>query len=355
MEFSPGNWFKQLFGFYETPDAVQQHITCNNRMIASDVNHKSYDVGELEIQTVSSFTNLPKRGHGTFNIIIGNRANTEHIEMVDALAMQSVRANDGATYQAASNFNALEFASCRQSASDGVTCYAKDRTQGPYIALACPQSAVYRNYFCKHPSDPTCVGQLDKELNLLSDTPIHVVHGYPMIGVDKSNRLKGLDFDWSNEDNYHICVHKNCPVLMTRGTLGSFKMCDKMKLVANHVYVAAFNFNKYVVHNEFTDRLSTHMLTAEYKATVLAAWENSIQMEKEGRSGAKKLYLTLIGGGVFNNPSDVIANAILRCEELIVDSGLEVYLVCYSQNDYRKIQKYLDQMVVRTGGHIVKA
>lgn len=364
MEFAPHDWFTKLFGFNETVKDIYEHITCGTNengeeYLASNVTQSIFPTGTFQIRNISSFLSdpdhLPKRGGGTFNIIVGNGMQTENLYMIDALTMQSHPSNDGATYQAASNFNALEFVGPSQTAADGVTDYIYDFTQGPYLALACPQSIVYRNYFCKHENDSETIGQIDKEIELLGKTPIPVRHGYAMINKSESEALSKSGFDWANEDNYHIAVHSNCPVFITRGSnLDSFKFPENQN-IANHVYVAAFNFYGCVCRTEFTMQLSQQLLTAEYKGTVLSGWENSIQMEKEGRAGAKKLYLTLIGGGVFNNPSEVIANAILNCEQFIVDSGLEVSLICFSKSDYARIQQYLDPLVEKTGGKIIQA
>ena len=67
-------------------------------------------------------------------------------------------------------------------------------------------------------------------------------------------------------------------------------------------------------------------------------------MEKEGRSGAKKLYLTLLGGGVFDNPIEIITNAILSCKKEIIDSGLEIYVVSFDRSS-RDCIKYLEPLV----------
>ena len=42
-----------------------------------------------------------------------------------------------------------------------------DKTQGPYAAIACGPSVVYRNYFVPHNGE---IGQLNSEINLLDET-----------------------------------------------------------------------------------------------------------------------------------------------------------------------------------------
>ena len=45
----------------------------------------------------------------------------------------------------------------------------------------------------------------------------------------------------------------------------------------------------------------------------------------------KKLFLTFIGGGVFQNSMTWIANAILRAALIYKKSGVKVFLVCYGE------------------------
>ncbi|OHS92958.1 hypothetical protein TRFO_12142 [Tritrichomonas foetus] len=51
--------------------------------------------------------------------------------LVDILTSQNHADFQGATFQAASNFNCLEFIGSKQSAASGVNNYALDHTQGP--------------------------------------------------------------------------------------------------------------------------------------------------------------------------------------------------------------------------------
>lgn len=51
------------------------------------------------------------------------------------------------------------------------------------------------------------------------------------------------------------------------------------------------------------------------------------------QSRTKKLYLTLVGGGVFKNPMKWILDAIQKSFMEFKNSGLNVYIVLYSKND----------------------
>jgi hypothetical protein len=260
---------------------------------------------------------------------------------VNILEVQSNPAFDGATFLAASNFNCLEFMNENMSAGEGITRYHRDHTQGPYCALAAGPAILYRNYFVPHGGE---IGQLAKELELLGDTPIakYVQHGRPII-KDSSELAQ---YDWKTMDSkFLIGLHENCQVTTTQvGT----KFADAPPgRIIHQVYAAAFDFRRIVVDDTMME-IARRMLTAEYKATILAAWEMS--RKYPGRAGSNKLSLTLLGGGVFRNPFPLICDTIMACEEVLVQSGLEAYVVCYDDRSFANVHPLLRGMMERTGG-----
>ena len=218
--FMPDQWFERLFGFKESVLNVEKYMDPpikdgDNYILESKANHMKFNTGNFQVKYISDFRELPIRNGGTFNILYGHGHKTKNFQRIDSFSMQSLPENDGATYLAASNFNCLEFVSHFQTADSGVTNYVYDITQGPYTALACPQSAVYRNYFCKVPGK-NVYGQLKYSINLLSKTPLNVRNGYVLIKHDEIDRLNKMDFSWDDKNNYAVGVHNYCDVLMTR-------------------------------------------------------------------------------------------------------------------------------------------
>ncbi|EAY17845.1 hypothetical protein TVAG_010690 [Trichomonas vaginalis G3] len=67
-------------------------------------------------------------------------------------------------------------------------------------------------------------------------------------------------------------------------------MKTNMQQMTHHVYAAAFNFGRKVVESEFTYQIEGYILEAEYKATILQAWDNSVKYPN--RKGSNKLYFT---------------------------------------------------------------
>ena len=201
-----------------------------------------------------------------------------------------------------------------------------------------------------------------------------VVNGYVIISSNDCKKLEKSKFDFSDENNYAIGVHNNCDVLFTRSgenfrdlRKSSSEKVDHLRKsedneddlperlnIANHVYAASFNFNGDVVCNDFTLKIAKNLLMAEYKATILADRENSYRMEADNRKGAKKLFLTLLGGGVFRNPLSMIAEAILSCKKVIEESGLDIYIVCFDSYSFSQIEPILSPFVKKTKGEIIK-
>ena len=378
--FAPKDWFNSVFGFKETVESVIKNFEVSERKdyveLTSKVNQRKFNAGNFQIKSSdrSSYQLSESPGGGKLHIIHGYGKESKHYQLVDVLSMQSISKWDGATYLAASNFNCLEFVSSLQDARSGVTNYYADPTQGPYAALACCSAAVYRNYFVQHNG---LTGQISSEINLLDRTPIEVVHGYAKISdKGKSDDSKSKSFfektkdffgfkskkeekeddddemkkvNWGDPNIWQVGIHKNCEVTLTRGPNNTFRFAPKNR-ISHHVYAAAFNFKMDVVMNKSTLEIAKELLKAEYRATIFSAWENSIQFKE--RNGSKKLSLTLLGGGVFRNPLDLICNAILENLDLIIESGLEVYVTCFDDKTFKSIEGLVRPAVERTNGKI---
>jgi hypothetical protein len=73
--------------------------------------------------------------------------------------------------------------------------------------------------------------------------------------------------------------------------------------------------------------ISRLVLDGAYEATLLAAAANA------RRTGSSRVFLTLLGGGVFANDIDWIVHAILRAQLRTRDLGLDVCVVCHGRAD----------------------
>ncbi|KAH0788072.1 hypothetical protein GPJ56_007903 [Histomonas meleagridis] len=346
-EFKGENWFIHYFGFEETLTNVYKNIQIipkeNYNEIISLTNRRHFSAGTFNLYSPKDFQNLPIRGNGRFFIIKGKGGKS----IEDVLRQQNDPNYNGATFQCASNFNCLEFPSINSCASDGISSYAIDLTQGPTLAIASPAGILYRNYFIEHDN---VKGQIKSEINLLQKTPIKVIHGKAVI---KSNDIDSFNrYNWEDENNYLVGVHENLDVNTNRGD-GKWVYKESVKdQMVHQIFCAAFNF-RMCPKTEQTLNWTYHMLRSEYRTTILAAWNNSLKYP--GRTGSNKCVLTLVGGGVFDNPMEVVCKAIEANEDVIAKSGLEVYLVCFDDRASTKVCPLLNGLVERTNGGIFDA
>jgi hypothetical protein len=330
-------WFEVLFGFKESPASVKLNFTVEAHpdrvVLVSKINQRKFNAGLFSLRNIASFGALPPASSpGTFHVIHGQGGRGPNSEICSVLESQGLPEFDGATFQAASNFNGLEFCGPGETARMGVSRYVNDPTQGPYCALAAGAALVYRNYFVKH-ADGT-VGQLEKEIELLGGTPIgpFVSHGYPRLSANDLSKLKG--HNWKDHNQFLVALHENCEVT-TRSKPGLGIVFDGIPpgQIVHHVYAAAFCFSGTVTKNKTSLMIAQELLTAEYHATILAARE--MARKYPGRRGSGRLVLTALGGGVFGNPRELIVKAIVANTEVIRESGLQVYFVCYNTTAFQ--------------------
>lgn len=342
--YSGQQWFQRHFGFTETAEEVYKHIrleTHPDRIdLISDANNRRISAGLFNLRTPSSYAQLPMRGGGHFHIIQGRGGE----ELNDINLLQNHPDFDGATFQVASNFNCLEVPSHSRSAADGISGYAIDYTQGPACVTPTPGGVMYRNYFVPVGG---CVGQIEKDVNLLEKCPIEVVHGKAIIRHPENLP----EFDWADEENYQVGVHENMELTLKRAHRMTYVDAEPGRMV-HHVLASSFSLHNYVRPAEKVMEIVGHMLKSEYKTTLLAATDHSIRYPS--RSGSRKCVLTLIGGGVFLNPLPLVCGAIEANEELIVGSGLDVYLQCYNRQTTEEVKGLLTGLVTRTGGSFIE-
>jgi hypothetical protein len=106
-----------------------------------------------------------------------------------------------------------------------------------------------------------------------------------------------------------------------------------------------------VVTDKATHEITRHMLYSEYCSTILAEWDHFQRFPT--RAGSRKLYLTLFGRCVHRNPMEIIAEAIARNMDVIRDSGLDMFVVCFQSIEFDAVYLYLKEAIESTGGRLV--
>ncbi len=173
MRQASNSWFKALFGVDEA--RVYQHVQANfvlnedKSILISKANNKIHKIGQFSTPSLIQLRNEAKAELEKFpnNVGLSLSKSYSHIATGDAFMLHSQFPN--AVFQAASQFNCLEFSSHKTNPEHGVTIYEYDNTQGPACALACAAGTVHRNYFVTvDPSQPDKLGQYkDSQINNL--------------------------------------------------------------------------------------------------------------------------------------------------------------------------------------------
>jgi len=306
-------------------------------------------IADLRTKSDEKLKTMQERTQGRFSIVDGSMLDkgSDLFRHVDIGALQADPQNKDAVFQVASNFNALEAGG---DPNDGIEQYLHTTAQGEEAAISAAPGTIYRMYFLPHlVNGKLYVGQLEKQINFLEEFDgqrafkIPVQNGYinfsdktkcpalsnkdiekylPLIKIGYHSdtqvttgfsMLKPND-KWSNEAWNKCGLHQ-------KSTLGLSELAttDKPQLI-NQVFTAAVNLaNPENSWQPNIDDLARMLLFAAYEGTLRAAFVN----------GKTKVFLTLVGGGVFLNKVEWIAEAIERMTPFITKSGLDVTLIIY--------------------------
>lgn len=318
-------WFEKLMGFEEiSPENVRKNIDIDGENMISKANGKSYRFGKLE---VPSLRDLQLRIN--LRDFEGKISLTETVANVGELHRSPE--NNGAVFQAASQFNLLEMVHPGVTPEEGVGIYENDATQGPACAMACGAGTVYRNYFVPLSGK---LGQTENNqincLSLFEDffgndkfSVWSMRNGYcyptaeglerinaQINAMDEEEReiLKGrlkVGFQWNTEVTTASADQKVTQVYCSALPIG---------------YVSGFP-------EQLWESFARMILEATYEATFYAALINL----KNG--GSNRLFLTLVGGGVFGNKTQWILDAIKKSVQKFRNTDLEVSVVSYGQSN----------------------
>jgi hypothetical protein len=192
------NWFEEEFGFKEKSAGSFEKLReafCIEQAedgevtLTSKASSRSFHVGRFDTPSILELHQIlrlqdssPKQKLSEAREL-DSKLNNEDVSGVDeseddlgGLIFKNIsdsagplhfrQENAGAVIQVASQFNCLEMIGPGERPENGVTQYAKDHTQGPAAAMACPAATVYRNYFWNGRGQ---AGGSKKQLNTTDD------------------------------------------------------------------------------------------------------------------------------------------------------------------------------------------
>lgn len=327
-------WFDELTGFRETgPDQVRQNITVSGETLTSNVNGEVMSCGRLETPTLSELRERVRAGERHD----GRISLREVIANVQALHADV--ANARSLFQVASQFNLLEMASPEVTPEHGVGIYENDHTQGPACAIAAGAGTIYRNYFA--PVDGQIGQSENSQIDCLADI------GRALENTD--NRL------WQMRNGYALATPGGLTEISNRLQAASEGELDGLRGLlrigiqwntqvtlppATHTVSQAYCSALPVAYSSHPaylwESFARLVLEASYEVTICSAiinWQNT---------GNKRVYLTLLGGGVFGNQPDWILDSIRRALRLYSDWNIDVMIVSYRSSNWQ-VQQLVDQ------------
>mmetsp|Transcript_116873 Transcript_116873/g.206857 ORF Transcript_116873/g.206857 Transcript_116873/m.206857 type:complete len:370 (-) Transcript_116873:93-1202(-) len=322
------------------------------------INHKTgklWPMGTFECPSIASLRQLVHRLPATR---LADKLGDFAIQVIDgtdiADLQASLKTEQRAMVQIASNFHCLENGSPHFAADDGdlVSGYATDSTQGPAAAFGVPAASLLRAHYVfkaeKVPEDQW--GQsADRQVNLIEDICKErycgkCVNGKALLmGREKTvtaallNNVSGM---------VKVGLHSDAQVVFQRGgsdvvieAVADPQLVDQVcsaTLCYGYVECAA----RPAPTPEQLESLARACLRAAYEGAYLAA----IQRER------KILLLTLIGGASFRNPMNVILEELKRAHEKYAKHPAsqleEVYLVLYDRGVKRAFENAIAETKV---------
>lgn len=318
------DWFERLTGFRELPyDETRARLeVCDDRLV-SRVNGRSYGIGEFAMLSVAELREkaLEQASSLRGSLRVSNVCG-------DVRRMHHEHVHDGALFQVASQFNALEMVGPQVSPEDGVTRYEADHTQGPACAVAAGAATIYRNYFVTVDGEPgqTATRQLD---------------GLQDLGEVLDNRNGRL---WSMHNGYALCTREGLAEIHRRiagastaeidawrdrlriGVHRDVEVTDapgRQRPTVSQAFCSALPVSYTRLDSPHWPAFATLVLEGAYEATLWAAVLNA------ARGASPLVFLTRLGGGAFGNDENWIHSAMRRALRKVEGVALDVRLVSY--------------------------
>ena len=328
-------WFEKLTGFREdNPTQVRANIEINGNKLISKVNNAEFTFGKLEVSTLETLINQAPlidiyKSKIQVSEVVGN-IQTFHKE----------KESKGAFFQAASQFNLLEMVTPYVSPESGVDIYENDYTQGPACAIACGAGTIYRNYFA--PVNNQTGQSADNQIDCLKDIAIELENkkfslwkmsnGYVL---SSSEGLKNISQQIKGKSKQEYEQLKN--KLKIGLQWDTEVTISENKHLVSQAYCSGLPVAYSNVKSEYWEDFARLILEATYEATFFAALSNY------NKTGNNKVFLTLVGGGVFGNKSQWIFDAIKKAIDKFSNTPLDIKIVSYGSSNL-EVRAFVEAM-----------
>ena len=329
------SWFSDLTGFEEPTHhphtTIHTHIklTGDGTSTAklSFPNGQERQAGRLDLMSLSQLRALT----GDLSAGRGQRS-TLRERVGDVGQLHSEPTSHNALFQVASQFNLLEMISPNITPERGITGYIHDRTQGPTCALAAAAGTIYRNYFVQlqGPRGPQRGQTADAQINCICE-----------LGVALGNQGDSL---WEMRNGYLMPTGEGLREIYQRLTTMSEGERDHLRgLLRVGVQWDTEVTRADAPQGQRVQQAYCSALPITYAGGSPALWEPFARLVLEAtyehtlrsaalnlrERGARTVYLTAVGGGVFGNDHAWINDAIIRALKQVEGAGLDVVCVSY--------------------------
>ena len=318
------DWFECITGFSERAhsyEEIQGLLRWQDGWLHSSVNGKRYWPGTFELAQIRELRQAASHGKGS-----GTTKLSEQVADVTALHHNPQNAN--AVFQVASQFNMLEMVAPNVTPEAGVGIYEHDKTQGPACAICCGAGTIFRNYGVEFDdARGQTAGRQLNGLGGLSEIIPDLFEGWSMQNgyalpdseraLQRTTEQVARGGDEALRAALALGVQWNSAVT-SGGGLHTHRV--------SQVYCAAMPIAYSGIHHRHWETVARLVLNATYEGTLWAAVANA------QRTGCNRVFLTLVGGGVFGNPLEWILDAIAHGLSLVSDHGLDVRIVSYGHS-----------------------
>ncbi len=307
------DWFEALTGLEgDRPEVVRAGIRVEGTLLHCRSGRRM-EAGRL---LTPALAEVPPPPVGPERIRVGE-------VVADVSALHADPGNAGAAFQVASQFNLLEMIGPEITPEQGIARYAFDRTQGPACATACAAGTIWRNYFVPLERG---IGQTgDRQLDMLADL----------------GRALG------NADGAHW-VMRNGYALPRPGGLGRIaakigkaeraRLRGLVRVGVQEATEVTLPGAGHLVHQIYASALPV-----AYADELVADWEPFARLVLEAAYlatfgsalavGARRLYLTRLGGGAFGNPPGWITDAMAGAIRAYRAADIDVQIVSHGASN----------------------
>jgi len=327
-------WFKNLMGFEEeSPQQVRRNIEVQGDKLISKINGAEYVYGRLEIPLLESLrqrNSLAEEGKLQVSEVVS-----------DVQFLHQLEENEAALFQVASQFNLLEMLHPDVTPEAGVDIYEQDPTQGPACAIACGAGTIYRNYFvplngqtgqtAHHQID--CMADVHQALQNGTEPLWKMRNGYLLIERPQ------LDYVNQQLKKLSVVEYEKLKGKLRVGIQWNTQVTLNNSLnFVTQVYASALPVGyHYNMAKEHWEKFARFVLEAAYEATLYAGLENY------RKTGNNRIFLTLLGGGVFENKMEWITEAIKKAFLKFKNIPLDIRMVSYRSSN-PAVLKMIDEL-----------